>query len=106
MLSGQEEQAERLDVLKNDARVRGSTFSQFAESDADTDRGRFTSHERSTVIGSSPTPASQYPAGPAWSAVELPPEPSLSASVNDMQPTGERHEVCASIPSTLGQTAP
>ena len=47
-------------VLVNDQRVRNqaSTFSQFAQADADTPRGRFTTHERSTVVGSTPTPAS------------------------------------------------
>jgi hypothetical protein len=66
MLSKHEEQAERRDVIENEKRLRASTLSQFAQSDADIDRGRFTVHEQSRVIGSSPSPASQYPAGPAW----------------------------------------
>jgi hypothetical protein len=81
MLSSQEEQEDRRRTMQNDVRVReerrrmfadqsvpnlGTTFQQFAQSDADIDRGRFTTHERSTVIGSSPT--SVYPPGPAWCA--------------------------------------
>jgi hypothetical protein len=58
--------------LANDARVRqqqreqGSTFHQHALADADIPRGRYTSHERSSVVGSTPGP--DYPAGSAWCA--------------------------------------
>jgi hypothetical protein len=90
MLSNQEDQAERRRILENDRKVReqqreqaesrrvfapdqslpnpGTTFHARAQADADIPRGRFTEHERSTVIGSTPTPATAYPAGPAWSA--------------------------------------
>jgi hypothetical protein len=99
MLSKQEEQDERREVIENEKRLRnqGSTFSQFAMSDADTDRGRFTTHEKSTVIGTTPTPASEYPAGPNWSADPVPSEPSLGVSVNEMQPCGEPHEVSSDL---------
>jgi hypothetical protein len=71
MLSRQEEDQLRRETLRNDLKLRqqqeqGSTFAQFAQADANIDRGRFTAHERSTVIGSTPTP--DYPAGPAWCA--------------------------------------
>jgi hypothetical protein len=63
MINNDATMKEKADMLRNDQR---STFAQFAQSDADTPRGRFTVHEQSRVIGSSPSPASQYPAGPAW----------------------------------------
>jgi hypothetical protein len=83
MLSRQEEERERRETLLNDLKVReqeesrrvfadqslpsrASTFHQHAQADADTPRGRFTAHERSTVIGSTALPV--YPAGPAWCA--------------------------------------
>jgi hypothetical protein len=66
MLSSQEEQQERQRVFAQDQSLRSSTFHQHAQADADTPRGRFTSHERSTVIGSTALPV--YPAGPAWCA--------------------------------------
>jgi len=68
MLESQIEQEERRRVLDNDRRVRdqSSTFHAHAIADAEIPRGRFATHERSTVIGSSPT--SDYPAGPAWCA--------------------------------------
>ena len=88
MLSRQEEDRERREVLRNDALVRrqqeeqsesrrvfaqdqslpnqATTMHQFAQSDADVPRGRFTSHEHSTVVGGTPIPV--YPPGPAWCA--------------------------------------
>jgi hypothetical protein len=82
MLERQIDQAERRETLRNDLKVQeesrrvfapdqslprgATTFHQFAVADADIPRGRFTAHERSTVVGS--TPATDYPAGPAWSA--------------------------------------
>jgi hypothetical protein len=70
MLSKQIEQADRLEVLENEKRLRnqGSTFSQFAESEASTPLGRFNAISNPTIIGSKPSPATQYPQGPAWSA--------------------------------------
>jgi hypothetical protein len=63
-----EQQEERRRVFAQDQSLpkQAITFYQHALADADIPRGRFTEHERSTVIGSTPTPA--YPAGPAWSA--------------------------------------
>ena len=68
MLSSQEEQEERRRVFAQDQSLRnqGSTLHAHAVADAETPRGRYTAHERSTVIGSTGLP--NYPAGPAWSA--------------------------------------
>jgi hypothetical protein len=97
----QHEQQERRETVLNDARLRqqrqGSTFSQFAQAEADIHRGRFTGHEKSTVIGSTPLAASQYPAGPIWGTADQAPEPSLGVDINEMQPTGEVFEVERSI---------
>jgi hypothetical protein len=98
MLSRQETQEERRGTLENDRRVReqGSTFSQFAESEASEPRGRFTTHSASTVIGSTPSPASQYPA--AFQQHDpVPDEPSLGQDVNAMEPCGEKFEVERSL---------
>jgi hypothetical protein len=81
MLSWQEEQAERLRTLLNDARVReqeqarGSTFHQFAQADAQTPRGRFTQVEAATVVGANPV--MNYPAASAAHQIQLPDEPPL-----------------------------
>jgi hypothetical protein len=97
----QREQEERRRTLDNDRRVReqqqGATLSDFATAEAAEDRGRFTAHEKSTVVGSTPNPATAYPQGPAWSATELPDEPPLGVSVEDHEPTGTAAEVQASI---------
>jgi hypothetical protein len=60
MLSRHEEQNDRLEVLENEKRLRASTLSQFAQSEAAEARGRFTAHEQSTVVGGSAIP--KYPA--------------------------------------------
>jgi hypothetical protein len=80
----QREQHERREVLRNDLKVKGTTLSQFAQSDVDTPRGRFTSHEQSTVVGASPTPA--YPAGPAWCAADQGLEPALGYAIDELEP--------------------
>ena len=93
MLSKQQEQAERLDVLRNEQRLRnqgGSTFSAFAQADADIDRGRFTAHERSTVVGA--TPVTKYDGAPNWACDPVPQEPSLDVNINEMPVCGEPHE--------------
>ena len=54
--------------LENERKLReqrGTTFSQFAQAEADQVQGRFAAHEKSNVVGSAPIPA--YPAGPNWS---------------------------------------
>jgi hypothetical protein len=133
MLSSQIDQAERRAVLRNDAKVQeqqreqeerrgtfapdqslpreGSTFHQFAQADANIDRGRFTAHERSTVVGATPGPV--YPAGPAWCAdpgsqllepplgldnPELEPSSLLAPAVAQATPNPASGEVAPSIP--------
>jgi hypothetical protein len=64
----QREQAERRRVFAQDQSLpkRATTFHQFAQSDAQTPRGRFTQVDAATVVGANPT--IDYPAGPAWCA--------------------------------------
>ena len=96
MLSRQEELAERRAVLENDKRSReqGSTFLAHTHNDVG---GRFTAHERSTVIGSTPTPASAYPAGPNWTCDPVGPEMPLGYSIEDHEPVGQPHELRANV---------
>jgi hypothetical protein len=100
---------EKRDVLRNDRRVReqGSTFSQFAQSEADTPRGRFDAHEKSTVIGSEPLPRyPQLPASSPWAGPDLvPTEPALGVDVNALEPCGEPHELKAIEPPSLPASA-
>jgi hypothetical protein len=88
MLSKQEEQAERLEVLENEKRLKGTTLSRFGQSEADTPRGRFSEQGKSTQIGSTPNPASQYPKGPAWTAADQGTELSLGVDINKVEPCG------------------
>jgi hypothetical protein len=85
-------QAEREQVLRNDARVRsGSTFLDHTHSE---EGGRFAKPQ--TVIGATPTV--QYPmAAPNWSVDPVGPEPSLGFSVDQHEAVGEFGEVQASI---------
>jgi hypothetical protein len=94
MLSRQEEQSERREVLENDKRVReqGSTFLAHTHNGAG---GRFAAISSPTVIGAEATP--KYPQGPAWCADQTGIEPPLNYSVNALEPCGEPHEVRASI---------
>src|SRR5215472_4151819 len=112
MLSSQEEQAERRRVFAQDQSLRGTTFHQHAQADADTPRGRFTAHERSTVVGAQPT--FNYPAAAAHQADPCGIEPPLGYRI-DAMPEQEPLEVSfpspqatdpADAPSTpLGQRA-
>jgi hypothetical protein len=101
MVSKHEEQEERLEILRNDQRLRnqGSTFSQFAASEAAEDRGRFTAHDTATVIGGTPTPAPVYPPAADWTRDPVPKEAQLGFSVNDLEVCGQPFEVKASIAS-------
>jgi hypothetical protein len=88
------DQAERRETLANDLKVlqqRGSTFHQHAQSAAnDTGGGRFASLGAPRVIGSTPSPSSQYPAVSAAHQTELPPEQPLGFSIDEMpNPTGD-----------------
>ena len=99
MLSKQEEEQERREVLENDQRVReqqqaqGGTFYQHGLAQADEiNQGRFAAVGAPTVVGSKPNPSTQYPAASAAHQTELPPEQPLGFSIDDMpgleNPTG------------------
>jgi hypothetical protein len=96
----QREQRLRHETLENDRRVReqqrGSTFAEFATAEAAEDRGRFTSHEKSFVIGSTENPATAYPAA-FLQRDPVPKEEPLNYDVNAMEPVGTAAEVQASI---------
>jgi hypothetical protein len=97
---------ERVETLRNDKLVReqqqGTTFSQFAQAEAEEVRGRFSGHERATVVGASPIP--EYPAA-FHQRDPVPDEPALGVDINEMPPTGEAHEVERSI-QQLGGAVP
>jgi hypothetical protein len=89
MTTDQEEQAEKRRVMLQDAGVRQqqqtSTFHQHAQAQADEiSQGRYRVTGVPRVVGSTPTPASQYPAASAAHQTELPPEPSLGFSIDEM----------------------
>jgi hypothetical protein len=90
-LSRQEEMEERREVVENERRLRnqGTTFSRFAQADADQRRGRFDEHEKATVNGSEPIVRyPQLPASSPWAGPDLvPTEPSLGYRINDLNPT-------------------
>jgi hypothetical protein len=91
-------QREKRSILENDKRVReqGTTYSSFAEAFADEERGgRFAAINKTNVIGTAAAP--QYPEGPAWCADRTGAEPALGVDINEMPPTGEPHELKASI---------
>jgi hypothetical protein len=85
MLSRQEEERERREVLANDRRVReqgqAGTFLSHTHSDAG---GRFAAVGAATVIGSKADVAAAYPAASAAHQTELPPENPLGYSVEAM----------------------
>ena len=84
MLSRQEEDRDRREVLRNDLRVRqqeprmfaqdqslpnqATTFHQFAQADANVPRDRYAGVNAAHVVGSTPDIAGDYPAGSAWCA--------------------------------------
>ena len=74
MLSRQEEEQERREVLENDRRVReqqqGTTFHQRAQAEASIETGRFTAVNAAHVVGSEP--AARYPAASSSWQVQLP----------------------------------
>jgi len=87
MLSRQEEEAERKAVLENDLRVRrqreqGSTF--LSHTHIDDAGGRFATVNAAKIVGQSPGIAASYPAASAAHQTELPPEPPLGYSIDDM----------------------
>lgn len=88
-------QAERREFLENEKRLReGTTFSQFAKSESDEPRGRFTATEKAAVIdGVTPS----YPKGPDWAVDPVPKEEPLNYDINAMEPVGTPAEIQASI---------
>jgi len=110
--SAKREQAERLEVLKNDQRA--TTFHALANLDTSLSGGFAAG---GYVSGSEPSV--NYPAssGP-WSGPQVPPEPPLGFNVNAMEPVGEAHEIAAaalileahaaggSVGSVLADTSP
>jgi hypothetical protein len=102
MLSKHEEQAERLNVIENEKRLRnqGTTFSQFAQTDAATSLGRFSAISNPVVVGEKQIP--KYPA--AYHQHDpVPDEPPLGVDINAIEPVGEKFEVEQSL-SVDGQS--
>jgi len=84
-------QADRRAITENDRRVRkGSTYHEFASSEAGAIGGRFAARERSTVVGATPAPLYPTMPGGAWpnQTAAVPPEPGLGFSVNELEPLG------------------
>jgi hypothetical protein len=89
-------QDEKRQTLLNDLRVArersASTLSQFAEP-----RGRFSTIEKASVVGVSPPSYPPMPENNPWRSDPVGPEPPLRIDINEMPPTGEPHEIAASI---------
>jgi hypothetical protein len=98
MLRRQEEERERRQVLKNDARVREG--SAYIDHQHDEMLGRFTQIGATNVIGS--TAVLQYPAASAHQRDPVPIEPPLGYSVNDLTP----YELEPSLASPAQATGP
>jgi hypothetical protein len=104
MLSKQEEAQERREVLENDRLLReqqkASTFHQHAQAQADeTAQGRFRATGTPRVIGSTPSPAAQYPAASSAHQTELPREEPLGYSVDAMSGLENPADVSVVSPS-------
>ena len=100
--SHQREQQERKEALANDRKLRPGEHepsTMFAMANLDT--GVTPSRVGKDYVAGSEL-AVQYPAaaGPWADPVRVPDEPSLGYSVNDLLPTGEPHEIAASLSAT------
>src|SRR5215469_12863552 len=89
MLTDQEEQAEKRRVMLQDADVRnrsrnGDTGTYLSHTHIDDAGGRFAAVNAAKIVGQLPTIAASYPAASAAHQTELPPEPSLGFSINEM----------------------
>ena len=89
MTTDQEEQAERRRVLLQDADVRnrsrnGNTGTYLSHTHIDDAGGRFAQVNAAKIVGQSPAIAAAYPAASAAHQTELPPEPSLGFSIDEM----------------------
>jgi hypothetical protein len=97
-LSRQEEMEDRQEYLENQKRLKGSTFMAHTHDDTG---GRFRTISNPTIIGSEKIP--KYPAA-FLNHDPVPTEPPLGVSINEHPPTGEPHELRASV-STPGPLA-
>jgi hypothetical protein len=98
-LSRQEEMQDRNEYLENEKALRGassqgSSFAQFAASEAGTPLGRFSAISNPTVIGAEATP--NYPQGPAWCSADQGLEPPFPVDISAQEPTGEAFEIARS----------
>ena len=89
MLTDQEDQADKRRTLLNDARVReqsknGDTGTFLSHTHIDDAGGRFSAVNAAKIVGQSPAIAASYPAASAAHQIELPPEPSLGFSIDEM----------------------
>ena len=86
--SDQEDQADKRRTLINDARVRnqsnGDTGTFLSHTHIDDAGGRFAAVNAAKIVGQSPAIAASYPAASAAHQTELPPEPSLGFSIDEM----------------------
>ena len=102
MPTDQEEQAEKRRVLSQDADVRRRQQEQsgtfLSHTHIDDAGGRFAAVNAAKIVGQSPATAAAYPAASAAHQTELPPEPSLGFSVNEM-PELEPSAVSISLPA-------
>jgi hypothetical protein len=78
-----------------------TTLSQFARSQANEPRGRFTHTEKPVVIGATPTP--EYPAIPMH--VPTGTEPPLGQDINEGAVVGEFHEIQKSLSAAASSPA-
>ena len=91
MLSKQEEEQERREVLENDRRVReqqqqtGTFFSHGVSQALDTAGGRFGATGAPTVTGATPVPS--YPAAGVHHSDPVGTEPPLGFSVDQVEPS-------------------
>jgi len=87
--SDQEDQADKRRVLLQDADVRnrsrnGDTGTFLSHTHIDDAGGRFAAVNAAKIIGQLPAIAESYPAASAAHQAELPPEPSLGFSIDEM----------------------
>lgn len=101
-------QRERAEIVKNERKLRrgdreASTYHAQAMAGLDEPGGRFAQARH--VTGSAPSV--EYPKLPGnspWSGDPVPPEEPLGYSVNDLEPTGEAHELAQS--QAIGEPEP
>jgi hypothetical protein len=106
MMSKHEEQNDRLEILENEKRLRdqGSTYMAHTHNDTG---GRFSAISNPTVIGSTPTPASAYPAGNAWCDADQGLEPPLGYAIDAQEPPGPLSlSLDRALPSPSSQVPP